>query len=126
MVCLSGGKDSLTLLHTLLQYQSHAQKEGVLFSIGAITVDPDSSGCDPCILIPHLKSLGVHYIIDDKKCDPGCATGQSKIYCKRTHLIIWFIFQKNAKKLKKTYSVSARPPLDIDYTLQLKVPITTY
>ncbi|KAH1020042.1 hypothetical protein HUJ04_009771 [Dendroctonus ponderosae] len=74
MVCLSGGKDSLSLLHTLLQYQSHAQKEGVLFSIGAITVDPDSSGCDPCTLIPHLKSLGVHYIIDDKKCDPGYKT----------------------------------------------------
>lgn len=88
MVCLSGGKDSLSLLHTLLQYQSHAQKEGVLFSIGAITVDPDSSGCDPCILIPHLKSLGVHYIIDDKKSDPGCATGQSKGYFKRTRFII--------------------------------------
>ncbi|XP_050297655.1 uncharacterized protein LOC126737017 isoform X2 [Anthonomus grandis grandis] len=71
MVCLSGGKDSLGLLHTLLQYQTHAQKSGLLFSIGAITVDPDSSGCDPCILIPHLKSLGVHYIIDDKKSDLG-------------------------------------------------------
>lgn len=74
MVCLSGGKDSLSLLHTLLQYQTHAQKEGLLFSIGAITVDPDSSGCDPCVLIPHLKSLGVHYIIDGKKSDPGCET----------------------------------------------------
>ncbi|XP_076273257.1 uncharacterized protein LOC143204552 isoform X2 [Rhynchophorus ferrugineus] len=71
MVCLSGGKDSLSLLHTLLQFQTHAQKQGILFSIGAITVDPDSSGCDPCVLIPHLKTLGVHYIIDDKKCDPG-------------------------------------------------------
>ncbi|XP_066254164.1 uncharacterized protein [Euwallacea similis] len=74
MVCLSGGKDSLSLLHTLLQYQTHAQKEGVLFSIGAITVDPDSTKCDPCVLIPHLKGLGVHYIIDDKKSDPGCET----------------------------------------------------
>ncbi|XP_023030316.2 uncharacterized protein [Leptinotarsa decemlineata] len=71
MVCLSGGKDSLCLLHTLLQYQNHAKNNGVLFSIGALTVDPDSSGCDPCALIPHLKSLGVHYIIDDKKCDVG-------------------------------------------------------
>ncbi|KAJ8947704.1 hypothetical protein NQ318_001543, partial [Aromia moschata] len=71
MICLSGGKDSLSLLHTLLQYQNYVQNKGILFSIGAVTVDPDSSGCDPCALIPHLKSLGVHYIIDDKKCDPG-------------------------------------------------------
>ncbi|KAJ8971596.1 hypothetical protein NQ314_000621, partial [Rhamnusium bicolor] len=71
MVCLSGGKDSLSLLHTLLQYQNYVQNKGLLFSIGAVTVDPDSSGCDPCALISHLKSLGVHYIIDDKKSDPG-------------------------------------------------------
>ncbi|RZC42997.1 uncharacterized protein BDFB_005852, partial [Asbolus verrucosus] len=71
MVCLSGGKDSLSLLHTLLQFQSYAQNKGILFSLGAVTVDPDTSGCDPCLLIPHLRSLGVHYIIDDKKSDPG-------------------------------------------------------
>ncbi|XP_064215241.1 uncharacterized protein LOC658498 isoform X2 [Tribolium castaneum] len=71
MVCLSGGKDSLSLLHTLLQFQNYAQNKGILFSLGAVTVDPDTSGCDPCILIPHLRSLGVHYIIDDKKSDPG-------------------------------------------------------
>lgn len=67
MVCLSGGKDSLSLLHTLIQYQNYAQNKGILFSLGAVTVDPDTTGCDPCILIPHLKCLGVHYIIDDRK-----------------------------------------------------------
>ncbi|CAH0560225.1 unnamed protein product [Brassicogethes aeneus] len=67
MVCLSGGKDSLTLLHTLLQYQNYIQSKGILFSLGAVTVDPEDSGCDPCTLIPHLRRLGVHYIIDDKK-----------------------------------------------------------
>lgn len=75
MVCLSGGKDSLCLLHLLLQYQNHIKNKGVLFSIGAVTVDPDSSGCDPCMLIPHLKTLGVHYIIDDKKTDVGNEPG---------------------------------------------------
>ncbi|XP_056640818.1 uncharacterized protein LOC130447813 isoform X2 [Diorhabda sublineata] len=69
MVCLSGGKDSLCLLHMLLEYQNYVKNKGVLFSIGAVTVDPDSSGCDPCMLIPHLKTQGVHYIIDDKKSD---------------------------------------------------------
>lgn len=66
MVCLSGGKDSLSLLHTLLQYQSYVQSKGILFSLGAVTVDPDASGCDPCILIPHLKQMGVHYVVEDQ------------------------------------------------------------
>ncbi|XP_018336222.1 uncharacterized protein LOC108744801 [Agrilus planipennis] len=66
MVCLSGGKDSLCLLHTLLQYQSHVQNRGILFSLGAVTIDPDSSGCDHFKLMPHLKNLGVHYIVEDQ------------------------------------------------------------
>lgn len=75
MVCLSGGKDSLCLLHTLLQYQNYVKNNGVLFSIGAVTVDPDSSGYDECLLIPHLKRLGVHYKIDSRKSDPGIEPG---------------------------------------------------
>lgn len=66
MVCLSGGKDSLSLLHALLQYQSFVQSKGISFTVGAITVDPEASGCDPCVLMTHLKSLGVHYIVDDQ------------------------------------------------------------
>lgn len=66
MVCLSGRKDSLSLLHTLIQYQTYVQKEGVFFNLGAITIDPDSTGCDPCVLIPHLKQLGVNYIVEDQ------------------------------------------------------------
>lgn len=66
MVCLSGGKDSLILLHALLQYQSFVQNKGIVFTVGAITVDPEASGCDPCVLMTHLKSLGVHYIVDDQ------------------------------------------------------------
>lgn len=65
MVCLSGGKDSLSLLHTLLQYQSFVQSKGIVFTIGAITINPDIAGCDPLILLPHLKSIGVDYIIED-------------------------------------------------------------
>lgn len=67
MVCLSGGKDSLSLLHILLHYQTYCSNRGVLFSLGAVTVDPHNSGCDPCLLMSHLRNLGVHYIIDDKK-----------------------------------------------------------
>jgi len=104
MVCLSGGKDSLTLLHTLLQYQSHIQKEGVLFSIGAITVDPDSTGCDPCVLIPHLKSLGVHYIIDDKKCDPGYETGKVTLKTKLSSVNWGFLIEKSQEATDNLFS----------------------
>lgn len=41
LVCLSGGKDSLTLLHTMRQYQFYAKKTfGIEFKLGAVTVDP--------------------------------------------------------------------------------------
>ena len=38
LVCLSGGKDSLSLLHTLRQYQFVAKSRGITFELGALTV----------------------------------------------------------------------------------------
>ena len=38
LVCLSGGKDSLSLLHTLRQYQFVAKSRGISFELGALTV----------------------------------------------------------------------------------------
>jgi len=55
---LSGGKDSLSLLHILLHFQAHAP---IKFSIGAVTIDPQSGTFDPSPLIPYMKSLGVDY-----------------------------------------------------------------
>ena len=55
---LSGGKDSLSLLHILLHLKRHAP---VSFDVGVITVDPQSESFDPSPLIPYLKSLGVPY-----------------------------------------------------------------
>lgn len=66
LVCLSGGKDSMSLLHTLLQYQSHVYTKGISFSLGAVIVDPEKTGCDPSVLLPHLKALGVHYILNNQ------------------------------------------------------------
>ena len=40
LVCLSGGKDSLTLLHTMKQYQYYTK---MAFDLGAMTIDPQSS-----------------------------------------------------------------------------------
>ena len=55
---LSGGKDSLSLLHVLLHLQRHAP---VRFEVGAVTVDPQADGYDPSPLIPYMEALGVPY-----------------------------------------------------------------
>lgn len=55
---LSGGKDSLSLLHLLLHFQRHAP---ISFEIAAMTVDPQSGEFDPTPMIPYLESLGVSY-----------------------------------------------------------------
>lgn len=55
---LSGGKDSLSLLHILLHLKRHAP---IKFEVGAVTVDPQSEVFDPSVLIPYLKELNVPY-----------------------------------------------------------------
>ncbi|KAL1459983.1 hypothetical protein WDU94_011925 [Cyamophila willieti] len=66
LVGLSGGKDSLSLLHTLHQYQYYARSKGVHFTLGAATVDPGSNAYDPRPLIPYLAALGVHYLYEEQ------------------------------------------------------------
>lgn len=61
LVCVSGGKDSLTLLHTLYQYLQQSRRFGIQFEIGAMTVDPGSSSYDPSPLIPYMNQLGIPY-----------------------------------------------------------------
>lgn len=56
---LSGGKDSLSLLHILYQLQRHAP---IQFELGAITVDPMVPGFDPSTLRPHVETLGVPWL----------------------------------------------------------------
>lgn len=61
---LSGGKDSLSLLHCLLELQ---RKLPTNFEIEVCTVDPMTPSFDPSPLIPYVESLGLkyHYIKDD-------------------------------------------------------------
>lgn len=64
LVCLSGGKDSLSLLHTLHQYQYNAAAKGVSFQLAAVTIDPQSVSYDPSPLIPYLAALKVPYFFE--------------------------------------------------------------
>ncbi|XP_045204421.2 uncharacterized protein LOC123557183 [Mercenaria mercenaria] len=66
MVCLSGGKDSLSLLHTVKQYQFYCKRKNIQFTIGAVTVDPQTPSYDPSPLKQYLASLGVPYFYESQ------------------------------------------------------------
>jgi hypothetical protein len=58
LVGLSGGKDSLTMLHVLLELK---RRSPVKFDLAAATVDPQTPEYDPWPLVPYLEQLGVRY-----------------------------------------------------------------
>lgn len=80
LVCLSGGKDSLSLLHCMHAYQETLRRRADYpsFEIGAVTVDPGSSTFDPRPLIPYLAELGVEYLYEE----------QSELYLGLFHTIM--------------------------------------
>ncbi|XP_055343261.1 uncharacterized protein LOC129591589 [Paramacrobiotus metropolitanus] len=64
LVCLSGGKDSLSLLHAMRQFKFYGKSQGLRIEVGAVTVDPLTSSYDPSSLIPYLKALDVPYFYE--------------------------------------------------------------
>jgi tRNA(Ile)-lysidine synthase TilS/MesJ len=67
LVCLSGGKDSMSLLHAMRQYQFIAASKSVRFEFGAVTVDPKSSSYNPSSLKDYLAELKVPYFYEEQR-----------------------------------------------------------
>lgn len=55
---LSGGKDSLSLLHILAHLKRYAP---VRFDLAAVTIDPEIPGFDPSTLKNYLADFGIDY-----------------------------------------------------------------
>jgi len=62
LVGLSGGKDSLTMLHILRRMS--LKSNPVKFELAAATVDPLAEGFDPSPLIPYVEQLGIPYFYE--------------------------------------------------------------
>lgn len=60
---LSGGKDSLSLLHVLINLQ---KKAPVRFELAVCTVDPQSTSFDPAPLKPYMAELGIRYFFESQ------------------------------------------------------------
>jgi tRNA(Ile)-lysidine synthase TilS/MesJ len=78
---LSGGKDSLAMLHTLLHFQRVAP---VKFEIACVTIDPQASGFDPSPLRAYCNSLGVPYFYESAAIVPRALvhmTGPKQSIC---------------------------------------------
>ena len=63
MVCLSGGKDSYTLLDVLMHFQKVAP---IRFEIVAVNMDQKQPGFPEEVLPAYLKALGVAYHVVEK------------------------------------------------------------
>ncbi|MFT5717048.1 MAG: tRNA 2-thiocytidine biosynthesis protein TtcA [Oleiphilaceae bacterium] len=63
MVCLSGGKDSYTMLHVLMSLQKHAP---IKFDLIAVNLDQKQPGFPEHILPEYLEQLGIEYYIVDR------------------------------------------------------------
>lgn len=75
---LSGGKDSLSLLHALHAIQKKIKTK---FEIGCVTVDPQTDSYDPKPLINYCKELGIPYFFESQGIIEGAKDCQATSIC---------------------------------------------
>ena len=84
LVGVSGGKDSLTLIHVLLEIK---KKIPFRIDVGAITVNPESEDYDPSILKDYFRELNVPYFYETdaimKKAKQNLQNNSICSYCAR-------------------------------------------
>ncbi|KAL7464991.1 hypothetical protein ACHAXS_005326 [Conticribra weissflogii] len=83
MVCISGGKDSATLLHLLLHLQPKLAKINTPFEVVAVHLNQMQPGYDNGVLIEWLEDLGVNYkiVTEDTYSIVKEKTPEGKAYC---------------------------------------------
>ena len=81
MACLSGGKDSYTLLDMLLSLQRNAP---VAFDVVAVNLDQKQPNFPAHVLPEYLDTLGMEYHIveEDTYSIVKAVTGEGKTYCR--------------------------------------------
>ena len=76
-VGVSGGKDSLCLLHAMV---AHQQRAPFRYDLVAVTVEQGKFTSSICALAPHIRSPGVEWVLRDEPAtlrlvDDGIAHG---------------------------------------------------
>ena len=120
MVCLSGGKDSYTMLDILLSFQLHAPLE---FNIVAVNLDQKQPGFPEHVLPAYLDEMGVAYdvIEQDTYSVVKALTPEGKTTCPVCSRMRRGILYTHAKKIGATKIALGHHLDDVVETLMLNM-----
>ena len=120
MVCLSGGKDSYTLLDLMLSFQQHAP---IRFELVAVNLDQKQPGFPEEVLPAYLSDLGVAFDIieQDTYSVVKALTPERKTTCPVCSRLRRGILYSHAKKIGATKVALGHHLDDVVETLMLNM-----